>query len=109
LTRNTEGIVRRYVETNGGLREQKMDIIYSFLRQQGIDEVLFAGEMAWKDITSSCLDSIASLFLTEGFNIKGIEGCLFPTFPPPPLSLSKVSRRLYQDSVKLNLSSNNKG
>jgi len=69
----------RYVKTESGKKEQKPDLVYSFLRDNGVKEVRFIGEMVWWGNRLACLGTAAESFYKHGFDVRGVEGGIFPT------------------------------
>lgn len=94
---------KKYVKTNDELEEQRADLVYSFLRNNGVKEIRLAGELAWSEYNErwydnplACLGIIAENFHRAGFDIKGIESCIYPT---EPRTDNKILMELYNDSV----------
>jgi len=77
----------KYIKTKDGIKEQNMEIIYSFLKDNNINEIRFAGEYGWH-----CLLAAAKEFYKNGFNVKGIRNCIYPTTFP-----GKINGNLYFD------------
>lgn len=70
---------KRRVKTEIGIEEQSDDLVYSFLRDNGVNEVRFIGEWVWSGNGLACLGTAAETFYEHGFDIKGVEGGIFPT------------------------------
>lgn len=70
---------KRRVKTENGIEEQSDDLVYSFLRDNGVNEVRFIGEMVWWENGLACLGTAAESFYKQGFKISGVEGGVFPT------------------------------
>ena len=80
--------LEKYVKTESGKKEQKEDLVYSFLKDNGVKEVRFIGEMVWWGNSLVCLGQAAESFYKQGFKIRGVEGGVFPTTPSDNLWLN---------------------
>lgn len=98
ITKIINGDIKKYIKTPNGIRKQRMNTIYSFLKDNGIHEVRLAGEYAWYN-GNGCLGVVASNFYKEGFNLKGMDGCIYPTTPPE--KSNEVLEKLYGDTIKI--------
>ena len=85
VTCDFNGKPKKYVETEYGERKQNPERMFSLLRDNGINEVRFGGEMVWrleKDkkyfLCPSCLWQVAELFHYNGFDVRNISGCVYP-------------------------------
>jgi hypothetical protein len=101
----------------GGISKKEVEIewdeIYSFLKNVGVKEVRMAGEWVWWDAGMGCVGCAAEKFEKSGFEVKGVENCLYPTFPPSKISklskrmigrdIGKIVRKLYENQVKLKI------
>lgn len=100
VTFNGAGHPKRFIRTGEGIREQNIDGIKGFLRRLGIGTVNFAGELArHKGIeTGACVEGAASFF-ADDFDIKGVEGCIYPS--TPGRQPNRIQRNLYFDTVRV--------
>jgi hypothetical protein len=81
--------------------------IYSFLKEIGVNEVRIGGEYAWCNEGEGCVRFIGREFEKRGFEIKGIKGCLYPSFSPPPRFVipqdeeyEEVTRKIFKNQVE---------
>ena len=57
----------------------------------------------YDDKKLACLGGVAQQFLDQGFKIRGIEGAVFPTVPPPTIVEGEAVRDgLYQNAINVN-------
>lgn len=102
VTKDEDGVIKKYIETPEGKIRQKPGIIFSFLEGEGIREVRFAGEWAWWSKDLGCLGIVANNFLNEGFNPKGINGCIFPKVPySSSMWSNEMLEMLYSNVVEI--------
>jgi len=116
VTENREGDVETLIHTPDGPRRQNLDVIYSFLHTKGVKEIRLAGEFAWWEDHLGCLGIVAYNFLEAGFDIKGVEGAIYPRYSPvismketgnwlypgiSPEKADEVLHKLYNNTVKI--------
>ncbi len=87
VTRDHSGLVQRgFTDDRGIRRTQSLGCIVDFLRINGIKEIRVAGEAAWfpgPNGYRACLATLANSFVNEGFRVRGVRGCVYPTNPLP--------------------------
>ncbi len=88
VTRNHSGLPQTSLtDEDGTRRSQDLGRIMDFLRVNGIEEIRVAGEAAWfvgPNGHRGCLATLASAFADQGFRIRGVRGCVYPTVSLPP-------------------------
>ena len=99
VTRNLSGSVEERVMVNGQEQVQSLALILALLRANGVREIRVAGEFVWYK-EHGCLGALAAEFEKEGFIVKGIEGCLYPSNAPTECEDPFLSR-LYDDSIAM--------
>lgn len=86
---------------------QRPDIVYNFLKEKGVCKVRFVGEWGWINDSIcgiflsqelACVGQVAEDFYNNGFKIKGVEGCIYPTITPR--SNNEILKRLYHETNK---------
>lgn len=99
------GIYKRIVKVKNRKMQHRPDLVYSFLKDNGIHEARFAGEWGWVydgiEPEPGCVDQVAEDFCNNGLKIKGIEGCIYPTKCIPPGKNNEVLERFYDDIVEI--------
>ncbi len=105
VTENGEGIpLVDNLNTRNGSKKQRVDLLFSFLKKSDVKEIRVAGEWTYW-VKQGCLAELAYL-LSESFEIKGIEDCIFPTkstqFKREDLiKYNSVLKKLYENQVPL--------
>lgn len=100
VTNNAKPSFIDKVETLEGERTQQPDLMFEYLRKLGIEEVRMAGEWSIGSFGLACLGGMAVNFLEQGFNVRGIQGCVFPSLRPKKGD-PVILERLYEDTVSL--------
>jgi len=96
VTGNAENELKKSLKTiRNGEVNLEQEKIYQFLRDNGVDTVLLAGEWVWYS-GNGCLGEVAQDFRNNGFEVKGVKGCLYPSVPKVD---SELLKKLYQDQV----------
>ena len=100
ITLNRSGRIAKYVHTKSGLREQDIPRIATFFERSGVHTLCFAGEQAWyeEQEEGACLTIMASHFMDD-FDIKGVEGCVYPMCPPSAPTV--IQKELYFDTIPI--------
>lgn len=88
------------VETLEGERIQQPDLMFEYLRNLGVEEVRMAGEWSVGPFGLACLGGMVDSFLKQGFTIRGIQDCVFPSLRPKKGD-PVILERLYEDTVSL--------
>jgi len=99
------------VGTGSSKKKIKWNMIYPFLKEIGVKEVRIAGEWVWWNVGMGCVGIVAKKF-AKSFDVKGIEGCLYPPYPPseiPELARRRVGKgrieeivwKLYEKQIKI--------
>jgi hypothetical protein len=94
---------------------QNEQLMYDWLRKNGIDTIRLAGEYGIQPdlgyIIPACAGTVALNFLKQGFNVHGIEGAIFPSKPmgwsgknPGATSTKdnvRAAKAMYSDTVAI--------
>jgi len=99
-----EDLVFLYNESGKSVKQSK---IFPFLKDIGVNEIRFSGEYTWCNRGQGCVRFIAREFEKRGFEIKGVKGCLYPSFsqdsklvPPSDKEYENVTRKLFESQVE---------
>jgi len=103
VTQNNMGKIKKYIFPEGELHKQNIDKTITSMKDSGITTLCCAGEMAWKGLslgygTNGCLSEMAKTFI-KNFDIKGVEGCVYPSNPPK--EPNEILQELYFDTVPI--------
>lgn len=100
VTKNATYSLAEKVQTTDGQLIQQPDLMFSLLRKVGIQEARFAGEWSIVYAGFGCLGGTASEFYQNGFNIKGVRECIYPTIKPQEGD-NEILRKLYTEAASL--------
>jgi len=82
------------------MEAQRSDLMFSFLKRSDVKEARFAGEWGWWCGDDGCLSLMADDFYKNGFDVKGIKGCLYPAMPDK-YDNRKILKKLYNEQITL--------
>lgn len=100
VTENATSSFVEKVQTPEGVESQKPELLFSTLKEAGVKEVRLAGEWSVAYGGLGCLGGVAQQLFEKGFNVRGVEGCMYPAIRPKTID-SEVLKRLYIDPVSL--------
>lgn len=100
VTKNTTYSFAEEIQTTDGQLTQRPDLMFSLIRDVGVKEVRFAGEWSIVYGGFGCLGGMANEFHQNGFNIKGVRECIYPSIKPQKGD-DEVLRKLYAEAVPL--------
>ena len=102
VTEEIEGAPARKVITPEGKCEQQVERVYDYLKQKGVSELRIAGEWAtWRLLgifKGGCVYDFLKHF--PGFQVRGVEGCVFPLNNPSG-EQGSILWKLYDEAVKI--------
>ena len=83
--------------------KQKIEVIYSFLKDNGIKDLLFSVKWGYNIYGhEACVAQAATHFHGAGFNVWGIKGCIYPLVPPHGDEVNHAGvNLLYAEQVKV--------
>lgn len=83
---------------------QATDTLYSNMQQAGVETIYIAGEYTFNpwNKRSACLGGVALDLMDYGFNVRAIEGAVFPTHPQPGIDRdSDLAHAMYDQTIPL--------
>lgn len=106
---STGEFINGSLNTLDGNENQNPELLFEFLRNTGVQEVRIAGEFAYNDFRYSphapllgCMGGVAAKLHEENFNVRGIEGCVYPSSEPEKRHLDfLVLRNIYKNQIPL--------
>jgi hypothetical protein len=83
--------------------QQDPTLLFEAWREAGITEVRVAGEYSYNftDQTPACLGRTTLTLLEAGFDVRGIEGAIYPPQAPSKFRNTDVASALFSDPAPL--------
>lgn len=100
VTRASTPVLVGQLKIIGGEVHQDINLMYAAFRRAGVKEVRLAGEWVNTRAGAACLGTMANMLIDQGFEIRGIEGCVYPQRQQFP-SRDKGVKRLYDNMISL--------
>lgn len=109
VTRSGTGLPAEQFQMDGAQVFQTPQLLFDFLRANGVREIRVAGELAWRKfrygdetelrLGNACVTQATEVFRSAGFQIRGVKGAVFPLNPPPADIPTTDANALYINPV----------